>query len=738
MNSIFRIMANRRFGYFILASFTAATFLLLIIQYNFSGNMDTMLRGNEKLMKELRTSNHLREIDRDILGVESRIRAAIATDDTSHLEGVDTKIKAVMAYLDSINTDDPDEATEKHLKRLSVLAGDKLRIKDALIKRFSKLGNMNDTSFIANPHARMISDEITSVTHKIYDNRQKKMIALSQTIVKGSRKARTYGYVLTVFMFFSGGILCWFIFTQFRRQNGLISKLNSSEKTSREALQVKENFLANMSHEIRTPLNAILGFTNLLKRRKHDAGSGEFIDSIEKAGENLMAIINDILDLSKIEAGMMRIVVAPFSVRGLTQSIETLFKEKVREKGLILKIVVATDVPDTLLGDATRLTQILVNLIGNAIKFSDKGVIDLSFYKKKLINDTILLGVRVSDTGIGISREKLSRIFERFNQAEDSITRNYGGTGLGLSIVKTLIELQDGSIEVKSEPALGTTFDFFIPYSIAEEQFSVPLKLSEEAIRSIINPSLHLLVVDDNVMNQSLMKHLLEQRGLSFTIVSNGVEALEVLQVNSFDAILMDIQMPQMDGYTATRHIREELKLQIPIIAMTAHAMAGEREKCISHGMNEYISKPINEELLFRLISRFVGEKPVLELSPTASIAPARYQTIDLSYMKTISKGNLKYEKTVTEQFICCVPEDISGLFQAHEKRDVKALNHIAHNMKTTVAIMGLLPKLADLLDELENVRETVPETAQTLIKIQEICQAAMKEAIELNRSFTN
>ena len=729
-------MANKRFGYFILVSFTAATFLLLIIQYNFSENMDTMLGGNEKLMKELRTSNHLREIDRDILGVESRIRAAIATADTSHLEGVDAKIKAVMAYLDSINMGERDKVTEKHLRRLSILAGDKLRIKNALIKRYNKLGNMNDTSFIANPRARMISDEITLITHKIYNNRQKKMIALSQTIVKGSRKARTYGYVLTVFMFFSGSILCWYIFSQFRQQNKLIFKLDSSEKTSREALQVKENFLANMSHEIRTPLNAILGFTHLLKRRQNDAGSAEFIDSIEKAGENLMAIINDILDLSKIEAGMMRIVVSPFSVRGLTQSIETLFKEKVREKGLSLKIVVAADVPDTLLGDATRLTQILVNLIGNAIKFSDKGTVQLSFYKKSAVNDKIQLGVRVSDTGIGISQEKLIRIFERFNQAEDSITRNYGGTGLGLSIVKTLIQLQDGSIEVRSEPGIGTIFDFFIPYSIAAEQFSLPFKLNEAAISSIINPSLQLLVVDDNVMNQSLMKHLLEQRSLSFTIVSNGIEALEALREKLFDVILMDIQMPRMDGYTATRHIREDLELQIPIIAMTAHAMAGEREKCISYGMNEYISKPINEDLLFTLIGRLVGQKSKPELPGGAAAVPMTFQTIDLSYMRSISKGNLKYEKTVTDQFISGVPEDISGLLRAYERRDTTALNHIAHNMKTTVAIMGLLPRLEVLLDQMENVREAVPETARALAELQRICHAALKEAEELNSSF--
>jgi CheY-like chemotaxis protein len=428
--------------------------------------------------------------------------------------------------------------------------------------------------------------------------------------------------------------------------------------------------------------------------------------------------------------------VAPFSVRGLTQSVETLFKEKVREKGLVLKVRVADDVPDTLLGDATRLTQILVNLIGNAIKFSDKGIIELNFFIQELSGRALQLGVRVRDAGIGISEEKLERIFERFNQAEDSITRNYGGTGLGLSIVKTLIQLQQGDIFVKSEPGLGTEFVFYIPYLISEEQIGYEPKPDDEAVMGLINPSLQLLVVDDNIMNQSLMKHFLKQWSVSFTVVSNGLEALDALRTGAFNLVLMDIQMPKMDGYTATRHIRDDLKLEIPIIAMTAHAMAGEREKCISHGMNEYISKPVNEEMLFKLISRFIAPN-----SQWASLIPAtrdahQYTTIDLSYMRSVSKGNSAYENKVAEQFISCLPADMESLLKALEGRDTAEMNRVAHNMKTTVAIMGLLPVLEQQLDRLENADTGEPGLATVMADIRRIGMVALQEAGDFKHSL--
>jgi signal transduction histidine kinase/DNA-binding NarL/FixJ family response regulator len=722
-------MANKNFIYLIIGSFLIGTVLLIVLHFNFLQSMRSMRDGNRHLLKELRLSNHLREVDRDILGVESRIRAAIATGDTSHLQGIDAKINAVKAFLDSLKLNDRDGTAQKRFNRLNTLALEKIKTKDRLLSRYFKTGNMQDTSFIANPRARRISDEITTIVGKIYDDRQTLMVNLSNKIASESRKARIYGNLLMAFMLISGGLLTWFIIAQFRLQYRLIFKLDKSEKTALEALQIKENFLANMSHEIRTPLNSILGFTNLLKRRNLDAESGEFVGSIQSAGENLLTIINDILDLSKIEAGMMRIVNAPFSVSGLLQSLETLFQEKIKQKGLVFNSEIDSKVPDTLVGDATRLTQILVNLIGNALKFSDKGKIKVYVYCKEIDGKNLKLGFQVSDNGIGIDKEKLVTIFERFNQAEDSITRNYGGTGLGLSIVKTLVLLQHGNISVSSIPGHGTTFDFYIPYTIADEQLTDINQQTDDLIAKTNQP-LNILVVDDNAMNQSLMKHLLTEWKTSFDIVGNGIEAINRLKVDTYDLVLMDIQMPQMDGYTATRHIRSDLKLNVPIIAMTAHAMAGEREKCISNGMNEYIPKPIREEDLFKLIAKLLPSK-LSNGGHSAQPKPADYKFIDLTYMRSISKGNLAYEKTVTSQFIEAIPADLSDLRDALNQHDYLRLSHIAHNMKTSVAIMGLLPRLENVLDSLEAANAETPNIVSFVNELVEVCKPALGEAAD-------
>ncbi len=722
-------MANKNFIYFILGSFLTGTVLLIVLHFNFLQSMRSMRDGNRHLLKELRLSNHLREVDRDILGVESRIRAAIATGDTSHLQGIDAKINSVKIFLDSLKLNDHDAAAQKRFNRLNMLAQEKIKIKDMLLSRFLKTGNMRDTSFIANPRARRISDEVTAIAGKIYDDRQTLMVNLSNKIASESRKARIYGNLLMVFMLISGGLLTWFIIAQFRLQARLISKLDKSEKTALEALQIKENFLANMSHEIRTPLNSILGFTNLLKRRNLDAESGEFVGSIQSAGESLLTIINDILDLSKIEAGMMRIVNAPFSVSGLLQSLETLFQEKIKQKGLVFNNEIDSKVPDILVGDATRLTQILVNLIGNALKFSDNGKIKVYVYCKEVDGKNLKLGFQVSDNGIGIEKEKLFTIFERFNQAEDSITRNYGGTGLGLSIVKTLVLLQHGDIGVSSIPGHGSTFDFYIPYTIADEQLT-DINHQTDNLIAKTNQQLKILVVDDNAMNQSLMKHLLTEWKTSFDIVGNGIEAINHLKADTYDLVLMDIQMPQMDGYTATRHIRTDLKLNIPIIAMTAHAMAGEREKCVSIGMNEYIPKPIHEEDLFKLITKLLPSKLSNEGHSTQP-GHADYKFIDLTYMKSISKGNLGYEKAVTSQFIDTIPGDLLSLQDALNQYDYRHLNHIAHNMKTSVAILGLFPRLESILDSLEAANAETPNIVLFIHELTDVCKSALGEAAD-------
>jgi signal transduction histidine kinase/CheY-like chemotaxis protein/HPt (histidine-containing phosphotransfer) domain-containing protein len=722
-------MDNRRFSYFIILTFIAGSLLLIAVQINSAQNTKELIRNNNKLLEELRSSNHLREIDRDILGVESRIRASIATNDTTHLEGIDQKISQIENFLDSLSKDNTDTEEERLIHRLSVLAMDKKTTKDKLLLRYHTLGNMDDQTSIANPRARKISNEITSITAKIYESRKFHMVELSKKTETMGQKARLYDISLLILLILSGSIVGYHILRQFKRQRLLIQELDVAEKKASVAAQTKENFLANMSHEIRTPLSGILGFTNLLQKRPLDETSKEFVSSIQRSGENLMAIINDILDLSKIEAGMMRITKGIFSINGLVNSVETFFVERAKEKGLTISSTIDPSIPDTLNGDATRLTQILVNLIGNAIKFTHQGRITIEIYNKHQTENEVVVGFKVSDTGIGIDKEKLSEVFERFNQGEDSITRNYGGTGLGLSIVKSLIQLQNGDIEVTSEQGKGTIFHFFIPYTIAKEQIHAIPTHDTQYFKDRSNTPLKVLVVDDNAINQSLLKHLLSQWNIDFDTANNGLEAVEYLKNHDCDLVLMDIQMPQMDGYTATQKIREELNLNLPIIAMTAHALAGEREKCLSRGMNEYISKPVNEDELFKLISGFGLKEGKNDKKAKTPESITAYQYIDLNYMKSVSSGDQDFERTVTKQFLEKVPAHLQEMESAYENTDFKIVKLRAHDLKSSVAIMGLLPLLEEKLNTLELTNAENPTSKQTLEEVKEIIVKAVSEA---------
>jgi len=728
MINISTVMGNKRFAYLIVIAFIAGSALLIAVQINSARNTKALINNNKTLLHELHASNHLREIDRDILGVESRIRASIATNDTTHLEGIDQKINQIETFLDSLSKDNADTAEEHLIHRLSVLAMDKKIVKEKLLQRYHKLGNMDDQTSIANPRARKISNEITSITAKIYRSRQLHMIGLSKKSEEMGDKSRLYDIYLLILLVVGGAVVGFHIIRQFRRQHVLIKELDVAEKNASVAAQTKENFLANMSHEIRTPLSGILGFTNLLQKRPLDPTSAEFAASIQRSGENLMAIINDILDLSKIEAGMMRITPGTFSINGLINSVETLFSERVKEKKLTIASKVDPSIPDTLIGDATRLTQILVNLIGNAIKFTQQGNVVIEVYKKEQTDSGITVGFKISDTGIGIDKEKLTEVFERFNQGEDSITRSYGGTGLGLSIVKNLILLQKGNIEVISEQGKGTTFDFYIPYTISEEQLQNVPTINLTNFRDRKHIPFRILVVDDNSINQSLMKHLLLQWNMDFDIVSNGIEAIEQLRQEAYDLVLMDIQMPQMDGYTATQKIREELKSDIPIIAMTAHAMAGEREKCLSRGMNDYISKPIKEEELFKLISGF-GLQEYNEKEVVNKDAHAGFKFIDMDYMRSISGGDIDFEKTVTRQFINNVPKHLQQLKTAYRNNDFTTVNIRAHDFKTSIAMLGLLDSLTEKLDVLEMVSEESEVAEQAIKESEDVLTQSVAEA---------
>jgi len=376
------------------------------------------------------------------------------------------------------------------------------------------------------------------------------------------------------------------------------------EKERAEASEkAKQLFLANMSHEIRTPMNGILGFAKLLEEALKDEELLEYIRIIIKSGDDLLVILNDILDFSRMEAGKIAFESIPFNLREVIRSIITMVKVKSEQKNLYVRYKVDKQIPELLLGDSVRLNQILLNLISNAIKFTGDGGITISVAYLEEIENRLILQFAIKDTGIGIPTEKLEKIFESFEQAAADTTRKFGGTGLGLSIVKQLVELQGGEVWVSSEPGTGSDFCFRMPFEKAvADHKAIRVNKPEIIVDDIYRP--RVLVVEDNPINRMLVIKVLQKWDYETDIAENGQIALDKYQENDYDILLMDLQMPVKDGYETTQTIRalNSARKDVPIIAMTAHAIKGERERCMALGMTDFISKPFDPTELHKKI----------------------------------------------------------------------------------------------------------------------------------------
>jgi PAS domain S-box-containing protein len=457
-----------------------------------------------------------------------------------------------------------------------------------------------------------------------------------------------------------------------------------------EKAKAKDSFLANMSHEIRTPLNAVMGFTDLLRNTKLDTEQNKHLEIITAALKNLNIIINDILDLSKIESGKLELEKRPFKIENTLRQVIQMHSARANSRGIKLILQFDSAIPEYVVGDETRLSQILINLLSNAIKFTPQGKIVLSASETNRTNGSTGILFSVKDTGIGIEPSKINLIFDRFTQAEDYTTRIYGGTGLGLNIVKLLVEMHEGKLNVSSKLGTGSEFTFELTYPVANDHDKKSLQQTKAGKIDMRLDGVEVLLFEDNEHNQILAKVYLEKYGASISTAVNGSIGIELLRKNKFSVILMDVQMPVMDGIEATRIIRKDLKLNLPIIGCSAHAMASEKTRCIEAGMNDYITKPYSEN---ELLSAFARQHIGAESLKTAVIVtkPPLNENISAVFKEWEENYGRDTMELLLSKLQGRIPENISD-FEAFLKTGaLNKIQSLAHNLSGSLGGLNLI-----------------------------------------------
>ena len=474
------------------------------------------------------------------------------------------------------------------------------------------------------------------------------------------------------------------------------SQLMKAIEKAEEATKAKSEFLANMSHELRTPMNGILGLAEILQGSDLADDIRECVDAIQSSGQNLLSIVNDILDLSKIEAQELEIEKYPFKIMDALKNVKDITSLSAANKNLSYDMSVNLDVPDWLTGDGKRIQQVIFNLVGNAMKFTEKGGVSVSVDWKQMGGDTSLY-VQVQDTGIGIPDEFQSQLFDKFAQADTSISRKFGGTGLGLAITKYLVEMMGGTIGFTSKVNHGTTFFISIPIrqtpkeDILQSEIKV---INENSLVGIDLANIRALIVEDHPINQMLAVKWLKKLGLkNIDSALNGFESLTLLRNNQYDFILMDCQMPELDGYETTSLIRDmekQLNIRTPIIAMTANAMLGEREKCIQSGMDDYLSKPLNFGQFQSSVAQWIGAKPSLE-APIEIIPLDTSVPVDLTRLNEFTEGDKDTEAMVINLFLQTAYESFDNLKEAQSSGEVEDWSKAAHSFKGASGNLGAM-----------------------------------------------
>ncbi|MCS4302425.1 PAS domain-containing hybrid sensor histidine kinase/response regulator [Chryseobacterium sp. BIGb0232] len=507
-------------------------------------------------------------------------------------------------------------------------------------------------------------------------------------------------------------------------QKKLEEDLMLEKANALEASKAKEVFLANMSHEIRTPLNAILGFLRELKRLELTDTQKQFVENSFNASEHLLSIINNILDISKIESGEMTLDNHSFSLSESVQKVITILDPKAKQKKLKLEAQFPEDLCPELKGDSLKIEQILFNIVGNSLKFTDKGQISITCKVLKDFKNYQHISICIKDTGIGMTEDYIKDIFKKFNQEDSSVSRKYGGTGLGMAITKQLIGLMKGEIQIRSEKNVGTEITIFLNLDKGKESNQ---SKSIQQPENISIKGINVLLVEDNELNQLVAERSLNYFGCQVSKADNGRMALEILSKQEFDIILMDIQMPELDGIETTKILRNELGSTTPIIALTANAFKTEIDNCISAGMNAYVTKPFNEEDLRQIIYKYTRS----EKTTNTHLSEMSEIVYDLKNIQALSRGDDDFVKKMISIFIVQTEETIALIDQAFNHKDYAEIARLVHKIKPGIQGVGI-HSLDESVKRLEidakEMTEELPVLYHSFIDIRKTLETAIEQ----------
>jgi signal transduction histidine kinase/DNA-binding NarL/FixJ family response regulator/HPt (histidine-containing phosphotransfer) domain-containing protein len=540
----------------------------------------------------------------------------------------------------------------------------------------------------------------------------------------GAGGALAFLFALLFVSFYIGPII--------RVTNIAFTKLEKTTAKALEAARLKSEFLANMSHEIRTPMNGVLGMIELLSRTKLEDKQRRYLATLQTSAGGLMSVLNDILDFSKIEAGKMELREENCRVRALVDEVTELFAARAELRGVRIEARVESDVPSHVEADTERVRQVLSNLVGNAVKFTESGTITVRALVEEAKGPVLQLRFEVKDTGIGIEPALQGRLFEAFSQVDGSLTRKHGGTGLGLAICKQLVALMKGRIGVTSEMGKGSTFWFVLPLRRLESTGSLVLPSSLDAKPLAPPPSSKtggtrkILVAEDNPINQEVIREVLSELGYEAFIVENGREALSALEQEAYPLVLMDCQMPELDGYGAAREVRrrEEGSHRIPMIAVTAHAFEGERQKALAAGMDDYVTKPINAGVLGEVIERWWPKTLSREPESGERLASIRIAAAAPVSESPVLDPSVKRSPAVARVFLKHVPGQVESIGKALAAGDLETVKAAAHKLKGSCLAVGI-PRMAALCAELE---EGTGERGAAFKELERVFAAAQSE----------